>query len=70
METEHKLRELASWYRGYAERTENPVIWDARIRTADDLDAEADRIEGRRAGGEPASALKKPDRLFRRIPRN
>jgi hypothetical protein len=40
-----KLRELASWYREYAERTENPTIWDARIRTAEDLEAEAKRLE-------------------------
>jgi hypothetical protein len=41
-----QLRELASWYREYAERTGNPVIWDARIRTAEDLEAEAARLEG------------------------
>ena len=40
-----KLRELASWYREFAERAANPVIWDGRLRTAEDLDAEADRIE-------------------------
>jgi hypothetical protein len=40
-----KLRELASWYREQAERAASPVIWDARLRTAEDLDAEADRIE-------------------------
>jgi hypothetical protein len=40
-----KLRELASWYREFAERTGNPAIWDARIRTAEDLEAEAARIE-------------------------
>jgi hypothetical protein len=41
-----RLRELASWYREYAERTGNAAIWDARIRTAEDLEAEADRLEG------------------------
>jgi len=40
-----KLRKLASWYREYAKQAENPTIWDARLRTADELDAEADRIE-------------------------
>jgi hypothetical protein len=43
-----RLRELASWYRGLAERTANPTIWDARLRTAEDLEAEAARLE--RAG--------------------
>jgi hypothetical protein len=41
-----RLRELASWYREYAERTGNPAIWDVRIRTAEDLEAEAARLEG------------------------
>jgi len=41
------LRELANWYRGFAERAGNPAIWDARLRTAEDLDAEASRIEQR-----------------------
>ena len=39
------LRELAAWYRGFAERAGNPTIWEARLRTAEDLEAEADRIE-------------------------
>ena len=39
-----KLRELASWYREFAERTGNPTIWEARLLTAQDLDAEADRV--------------------------
>jgi hypothetical protein len=40
-----KLRELASWYRAFAERTANPMIWDSRLRTAEDLEAEAMRVE-------------------------
>ena len=40
-----KLRELASWYRQLAERTGNPTIWEARLITAKDLDAKADRME-------------------------
>jgi hypothetical protein len=39
-----KLRELASWYRAFAERSGNPTIWDARLRTAEDLEAEAARV--------------------------
>jgi hypothetical protein len=45
MDTPEKLRELASWYREFAERTGNPSIWDSRLRTADDLEAEAARLE-------------------------
>jgi hypothetical protein len=40
-----KLRELASWYRDFAERAGNPTIWDSRLRTAEDLEEEADRVE-------------------------
>jgi hypothetical protein len=40
-----RLRELAAWYRAFAVRSANPVIWEARLLTAEELDAEADRIE-------------------------
>ena len=40
-----RLRELAAWYRGFAERAGNPAIWEARLHTAEDLAAEADRID-------------------------
>jgi hypothetical protein len=40
-----KLRELAFWYRDYAERAGSPTIWEGRLRTAEDLEEEADRVE-------------------------
>jgi hypothetical protein len=40
-----RLRELASWYREFAERAGNSAIWEARLRTAKDLEAEAKRME-------------------------
>lgn len=40
-----KLRELASWYREFAERTANPMIWEARLLTAEGLEAEAELLE-------------------------
>ena len=42
-----RLRDLAAWHREQAERAESPVIWDARLRTAEDLDMEADRLDTR-----------------------
>jgi hypothetical protein len=42
-----KLRELVIFYRTFAERASNPAISEARLRTAEDLDAEASRIEQR-----------------------
>jgi hypothetical protein len=47
MDQAQKLRDLASWYREFAERAENPAIWDARLRTAEDLEREAGNIEDR-----------------------
>jgi hypothetical protein len=38
------LRELAAWYREFAERAESTVIWEARLRMAEDLEREADRL--------------------------
>ena len=42
-----RLRDLAAWYREQAELAGSPVIWDARLRTAEDLDMEADRLDTR-----------------------
>lgn len=42
-----KLRELAAWYREFAETTHNPVLWEARLRMAEDLEREAARLEQR-----------------------
>jgi hypothetical protein len=56
MDQAQKLRELAGWYREFAERAGNPCIWDARLRTAEDLEREAGNIEAqseRRAAREP-----------------
>jgi hypothetical protein len=43
--TAMELRALAAWYRDYAKRAGNPTIWDARLRTAEDLEAEAARLD-------------------------
>jgi hypothetical protein len=42
-----KLRDLANWYREFAERTQNPVIWEARLRTAEELELDAQALESR-----------------------
>ena len=39
------LRALAVWYREFAERTQNPTIWEARIRTAEELEMNAQALE-------------------------
>jgi hypothetical protein len=43
------LRDLAAWYREFAERAGNPAIWQARLSTAEDLEAEAVRVERSKA---------------------
>jgi hypothetical protein len=52
-ENPRRLRELAHWYREFAERAGNPAIWEARLRTAKELEQEADRLgeESRRETG-------------------
>ena len=42
--TAEKLRELASWYREFAERAGSAVIREARLRIADDLEVESGRF--------------------------
>jgi hypothetical protein len=42
---QRRLRELAHWYQEFADRAGNPVIWEARLRTAKELEREADRLE-------------------------
>jgi hypothetical protein len=44
----NKLRQLAAWYREFDERAGSPWVWEARLRTAQELEAEADQ-RGRRA---------------------
>ena len=48
MEDPQKLRELAAWYREFAEQTGNPSIWESRLRMAEDLEREAMLIERER----------------------
>jgi hypothetical protein len=47
-----KLRDLASWYREFAERAGSSMIWASRLHMAEELDQEAGRLERR---GQPAS---------------
>jgi hypothetical protein len=43
--TTDELRKLAAWYRRFAEHAGEPRIWEARLLTAEKLDAEANRLE-------------------------
>jgi hypothetical protein len=51
-----KLRELAGWYRGFAERARSSVISESRLLMAADLEKEADLLEQDRPGSKNARA--------------
>lgn len=59
MSTSEELRELAAWYREFAEKTLNPWIWAARVKTAQALEAEALLAERGPAVGERSRGLGK-----------
>jgi hypothetical protein len=63
MDQAQKLRALANWYREFAERAGNSAIWDARLRTAEKLEEEANSLEHR---GDPASSATRGERDQRR----
>lgn len=42
-----RLRNLAIWYREFADKAAVPWIWEARLRHAEELDREADLIAAR-----------------------
>lgn len=48
LENPQKLRELAAWYRDYAERANTPWIWEGRLQTAENLDRRAAMLEDSR----------------------
>jgi hypothetical protein len=47
------LRALAAWYRELAERTQNSSIWQARVKTAEELemDVEAQELRAPKSAG-------------------
>ena len=45
LEDLRRLRELAIWYREFAEKAGSPTIWDARLRMAENIDQEIAKIE-------------------------
>ena len=45
MDQAQRLRDLAAWYRKFAERAGEPAIWEGRLRTADKLEEEAVELE-------------------------
>jgi hypothetical protein len=55
MRDPYKLRELAIWYREFAERAGNPAVWEARLLTAEELEREADRLDESSTPSSPAS---------------
>ncbi len=48
LENPQMLRELAAWYRGYAERASAPSVWEGRLQTAGNLERQAAMLESSR----------------------
>jgi hypothetical protein len=44
-----KLEALAAWHRVNAEHAGSPWVWEARLRTAEDLERRAAELRARRA---------------------
>ena len=57
MEDPKKLRELAVWYRKFAEKAGNPSILESRLRMAEDLEQEAAALLERWQQRLPAASL-------------
>jgi hypothetical protein len=55
-----KLRDLANFYREFAQHTTIPAIWDARLRTAEDLEREAAKVDAARARAAGRGTQKPP----------
>jgi len=56
MDEANRLRKLAVWYREFADRAGEPWIWEARLKTAIEMEREAARAEKnptRRGSAEP-----------------
>jgi hypothetical protein len=44
MDDQEQLLKLAAWYREFADRAGNPMIWECRLQMAEDLEVEACRF--------------------------
>jgi hypothetical protein len=71
-ESPERLRELATWYRGYASHAGSTWVWEARLQTAEALERAAELREAspkdrpmtaRRATRSPASDAAEVRRL-------
>ncbi len=61
-----ELRRLALWYREFAERAGNPVIWESRLNMAEDLEEEAARLDA--AEADPIGVAPVPERSGPPVP--
>jgi hypothetical protein len=59
VKTIEKLEELAAWHRIQADHAGSAWVWEARLRTAEDLERQAATIRKRLAGGSAASTVLK-----------
>ena len=56
VKTIERLEELAAWHRTNADHAGSAWVWEARLRTAEDLERQAATIRARLASGFPSAA--------------
>jgi hypothetical protein len=56
VKTIEKLEKLAAWHRIQADYAGSAWVWEARLRTAEDLERQAATIRARLAGASPSVA--------------
>jgi len=50
------FRKLKAWYREFADRAGEPAIWEARLRKAEELEAEAQCLDAKPVSGRSETA--------------
>lgn len=58
LETIEGLEKLAAWHRINAERAGADWVWEARVRTAEDLERRAAKIRGQLSSGDSVEVVR------------
>lgn len=62
MGTIEELESLAAWHRANAEHTGSEWVWEARLRTAEDLERQASDLRARLSPAKAVAARGRPAR--------
>jgi hypothetical protein len=66
IDTIERLEALAAWHRGNADHAGSLWVWEARLRTAEDLERQAAALRGRLSSwiDKPDPSTRRPKRAF------